>query len=337
MENIHKLPFNLESPYLFKKILIVRFSSIGDLVLTTPVIRCLKKQTNCEIHLIVRKKFKEVLINNPYITRTWSVEKSGSELIEELRKESYDLIVDLHYNFRSIWLTWQLRVPFIRFEKLNIQKWLLTVMKINLLPEKHLVDRYFDSLKKIGILNDGAGLDYFISEGDLSMIEQFKLPEQYAVGIMGATYYTKQVPVNKWREILEYIPMPLVLLGGTAEKDNSMQLETAYQDKVFNYTGQLSVSQSAALIQKASFVITPDTGMMHIAAALRKPIHVIWGNTIPEFGMFPYFGNSPGKVIHHEVKGLKCRPCSKLGFNHCPKQHFDCMNKQVFNNKSLEI
>jgi ADP-heptose:LPS heptosyltransferase len=76
---------------------------------------------------------------------------------------------------------------------------------------------------------------------------------------------------------------------------------------------------------------------MHIAAALRKPIVSIWGNTIPEFGMYPYFPMNSARSVISEVKDLHCRPCSKLGFKKCPKQHFKCMMLQdeVFISKSI--
>jgi len=163
---------------LYGKILIIRFSSIGDLVLTTPVIRCLKNQTDSEIHLIVKNKFSEVLKNNPYISKIWTIEKDTSEIIEALRKESFDFVIDLHYNFRSIFLTWQLKKPFLRFRKLNIEKWLMTRLKINKLPQKHLVDRYFDSLQKLGVQNDVGGLDFFIEKQDSVVFEKLQLPEK---------------------------------------------------------------------------------------------------------------------------------------------------------------
>lgn len=322
---------------MYQKILIIRFSSIGDLVLITPVIRCIKNQTHANIHLVVKSKFSKVLIDNPHIAKIWSIEHSTSEIIESLRKESFDLIVDLHYNFRSILLSWQLRKPCIRFLKLNVQKWLMTTFKINQLPERHLVDRYFDSLQKLGIENDGEGLDFFIDEKEFKTIEKMQLPEEYVVGILGATYYTKQIPFNKWLQIIHSMKLPIVLLGGSTEIETGVNLLNEFPIMVINCAAQLSIAQSAAIIKNSQMVITPDTGMMHIAAAFNKPLHVIWGNTIPLFGMYPYFGKRKGIVKYHQVQDLPCRPCSKLGYPTCPKKHFDCMQKQKFDKKTLEI
>jgi ADP-heptose:LPS heptosyltransferase len=322
---------------LYRKILIIRFSSIGDLVLTTPAIRCLKNQTESELHLVTKEKFAEVLINNPNISRVWTIQKDTAEIIRELRAENFDFVIDLHYNFRSIKLTWQLRKPFIRFDKLNFQKWLMTAFKINRLPHKHLVDRYFDALGKLGIKDDGKGLDFYLGNEGSEQIVQLKLPEIYVVGVLGATYYTKQIPLNKWIEILHSINLPLVLIGGANEKQLGSILFREFPLNIIDCTGKLSISQSAKLIRDSKMVITPDTGMMHIAAALRKPLHVIWGNTIPDFGMYPYFGKEHAQVRYHEVQELSCRPCSKLGYQTCPKKHFDCMQKQTMNKQTLEL
>lgn len=322
---------------MLRKILIVRFSSIGDLVLITPVIRCVKKQIPSEIHLLVKKKFYEVLAANPYLHKTWTIEKSCSEIIEELKKENFDLIIDLQYNFRSIWLTWQLKVAFIRFNKLNIEKWLMTQWKIDRLPGKHLVDRYFDALASLGIQNDGRGLDFFIDENSKKSIGEFSLPSEYVVGVLGATYTTKQIPLNKWHEIVYAVDLPIVLIGGMSEQTMAAELNRQYPHKVLDYSGRLSLHQSAAVIQAARMIITPDTGMMHIAASFNKSMHVIWGNTIPQFGMYPYVLPGNLRIRNHEVSGLSCRPCSKLGYSACPKKHFDCMQKHLFDKTTMEL
>ncbi len=322
---------------MFRKILIIRFSSIGDLVLTTPVIRCIKKQTNAEIHFLVKSKFKSVVSGHPYITKLWTIEKSTSEVCDLLKNESFDLIVDLHYNFRSVFLSWQLGIKTIRFQKLNIQKWWMTFLKIDLLPEKHLVDRYFETLQSIDIFNDGEGLDFFIQASDASVLNEIVIPKQFVVGVLGATYATKQIPQSKWEELIPVLDLPVVLLGGPAESDSGDLLYRQWPDRVFNLAGKLTIGQSAVIIRHSEMVITPDTGMMHIAAAFKKPIHVIWGNTIPKFGMFPYMGTNRSKIKYHEVLNLKCRPCSKLGYPSCPEKHFKCMNDQVFTQKSMEI
>lgn len=322
---------------MYRKILILRFSSIGDLVLTTPVIRCLKKQMNAEIHLLTKDSYKTVLLSNPYITKIWSFKNAVSDVFEELDKEDFDLIVDLHKNIRSYRISRLLKKKVIRFDKLNFQKWLVTVFKINVLPKKHLVDRYFDSLENLGIQNDGMGLDYFMNPVDKEYLNRLNLPNQYSVAVLGANHVTKQIPILKWREIINSINGPFVLVGGKDETEIAVQLQAEFPLKVISCVGTMSIAQSAAVIDASSQVITPDTGMMHIAAALKKPMHVIWGNTIPDFGMYPYFGNQKAIVKNHEVFGLSCRPCSKLGYSSCPKKHFNCMMQHSLNPHTLEF
>ena len=176
-----------------------------------------------------------------------------------------------------------------------------------------------------------------IEKEDSLVFEKFQLPEKYVAGVLGATYYTKQIPVNKWIEIIQAINLPIVFLGGFNEKEIGDHFYREFPNQVYNCTGQLNIAQSAAVIKNSQMVITPDTGMMHIAAALRKPIHVIWGNTIPQFGMYPYFGNENGVFKNHEVTGLTCRPCTKLGYPACPKKHFDCMHKQKMDHQTMEL
>jgi ADP-heptose:LPS heptosyltransferase len=119
-----------------------------------------------------------------------------------------------------------------------------------------------------------------------------------------------------------------VLLGGNTDKAVGEEVVNALGNKVYNACGKYNINQSASLLRQSNGVITHDTGLMHIAAAFNKKIVSVWGNTIPEFGMVPYFGNNlptNGSIIA-EVKGLSCRPCSKIGYDTCPKQHFKCMN-----------
>ncbi|MBK8955183.1 MAG: glycosyltransferase family 9 protein [Saprospiraceae bacterium] len=308
------------------KILILRFSSIGDIVLTTPVIRCLKQQTGAEIHYLTKSKFSELLVDDPHIDQLWTFENNWKEIKPALQNEQYDLIVDLHKNMRSYGLSWALGCKTIRFDKLNFRKWLTVFSKRIVLPQKHLVDRYFDALKPYGIYNDGKGLDLHFKKQDLTV---FKLPATYAVGVLGATYYTKQIPRVKWEEIIGTSKFPVVLLGGTNERSLGDDLTAVYPGKLINLCGQTTLQQSAAVIQSCEYLITPDTGMMHIGAAFKKSMHVFWGNTIPEFGMYPYYGDEKVNWVSHEVKDLSCRPCSKLGYQQCPKGHFKCMMEQT--------
>ena len=325
---LKKTNLNFTSNNFNLKLLIIRFSSIGDIVLTTPVIRCCKEQlANSEIHVVSKKSFADLLINNPHIDKVHTFERSIDELIIQLKKENFDFVVDLHNNIRSISLKHKLNKPSAAFNKLNIKKFLFVQFKINRLPDIHIVDRYFDAVESLNIKNDGKGLDYFIPKKDELILEEI-LPITFQNGyhtlVLGGSYFTKQIPENKLKEIIVMCNLPLVLLGGKEEFELGDKLAQAYPQKVFNACGKFNLNQSAFLIKQAHKVITSDTGLMHIAAAFKKEIHSLWGNTVKEFGMYPYLADSKSKI--HEVKNLSCRPCSKLGFHKCPKGHFKCMN-----------
>lgn len=311
------------------KILIIRFSSIGDIVLTTPVIRCLKNQIkgDVELHYITKKVYLPLLAENPYLDKIYSIEKSTNEVIEELKAEQYDYIIDLHKNMRARRVKRKLKALSFTFDKLNIRKWVLVNFKWNKMPELHIVDRYLAAAKAFDIKYDGEGLDYFLPKNINSQIElPNKVKNGYTALVLGANHATKQIPENKLKSILEKSTENFVLIGGKDDADLGERLELIAPDRVWNTAGEMSLHQSAYLIKQANSVITPDTGMMHIAASFQKRILSLWGNTVPEFGMYPLLkkGNENQSTIF-EVKDLSCRPCSKIGFNKCPKGHFNCM------------
>ncbi|MBO7287229.1 MAG: glycosyltransferase family 9 protein [Bacteroidales bacterium] len=322
------------------KILVIRFSSIGDIVLTTPVIRCLKNQiSDVEIHVLTKKKFSSLYKTNPYINKVYEYDDSLKKNIEELKLENYDYIVDLQKNKRSLRVTRSLHKPHSSFPKLNFKKFLLTTFKINLMPDIHIVDRYFKAVEKLGVTNDYQGLDFFISEkNDYPLSE---LPENFQKGyhafVIGGTYKTKILPAVKIVEIIQKLNEPVILLGGPddVERANeilskiskSQQLSNSATQQLINLVGKINLEQSASIVKKAKSVLTNDTGLMHIAAAFHKNIVSVWGNTVPELGMYPYLPNEKEKCHIVECKDVKCRPCSKLGFKECPRKHFNCMMK----------
>ncbi|MCC6753126.1 MAG: glycosyltransferase family 9 protein [Saprospiraceae bacterium] len=320
------------SPYAMRlnsahKILILRFSSIGDIVLTTPVVRCVARQTKAEVHFLTRRRFADLLAGNPYIHKLWTFDQSPLEQLEMLRQEGFDAVIDLHKNLRSLTLRLLLGRPAIGFDKLNFRKWLLVRLGIDCLPKIHLVDRYFRALAPEGIVYDGEGPDVFLpQQRNLSLV----LPPRFVAGVLGATYPTKQIPFGQWEQILSCLDLPLVLLGGEREVALGQALADQHPSKVISIAGKTSLMESALVMDLSDKVIAPDTGMMHIAAALGKALHVVWGSTHPAFGMGPLIRRDGVKPVHHEVAGLRCRPCSKLGFDRCPKGHFRCMRDQQF-------
>lgn len=330
------------------KVLVLRFSSIGDIVLTTPVVRCLKLQKNAEVHFCSKKGFKAILSENPNIDKVHLLDEDFKSLINKLKAEKFDYIIDLHNNLRTRRIKMALGAKAYTFDKLNFQKFLLTNFKINKMPNVHIVERYMKTVEKLGVTNDDEGLDYFIPHKDEVEIDW--LPESHRRNFIafaiGGQHATKRLPLEKLIEVCEKINRPIVLLGGKEDEetgnkivdffdvgdDPNTKLEndliTQFNKKaiIYNGCGKFNLNQSASIVNQSAGVFTHDTGVMHIASALKKEIFSIWGNTVPEFGMYPY----QTKFTIFENKNLSCRPCSKIGYDECPKGHFKCMKELKF-------
>ncbi|HZE83948.1 MAG TPA: glycosyltransferase family 9 protein [Puia sp.] len=328
------------------KFLIIRFSSIGDIVLTTPVIRCLRQQVaTAEIHYLTKLAYRPILAANPYIDKLHFLEDDLAATIAELKQEDFDYVIDLHHNLRTWKVKRGLGKQSFSFNKLNWEKLALVWLKWNRMPDKHIVDRYLDTVASFGVKNDGAGLDYFIPEAD--RVKPHDIPTSHQAGyiglVIGAALATKQLPLHKLKAICTQARHPLILLGGPEDAAVATELAAIDPIRIYNACGKFNLNESADLVRQAKLVITHDTGLMHIAAAFRRPVLSVWGNTVPAFGMYPYYGNNylsdyrPSRVTGlsgdlpyemMEVKGLGCRPCSKIGFTKCPRGHFKCMELQ---------
>lgn len=314
------------------KILVVRFSSIGDVVLTTPIVRCLKQQIpNATIHFITKKAFEPVLKDNPYIDQLITIQKSIDEVMDELKAVHYDWVIDLHKNVRTLALKRKLGVPNKSFPKKNIEKWLLVNFKVNKMGSHHIVDRYFETVQHLGIKNDAKPCDFFIHPTqEIDTLENFNLqPKTYLVVAIGAQFQTKRMPLEKLVEVLRPLSIPIVLAGGKMDADLANELIRALPShQIKNACGPYNLQQSASIVKQAKVMLANDTGLMHIASCFQLPTVSVWGNTVPELGMYPYFPSNPTQFTIHQVANLSCRPCSKIGFKSCPKKHFNCMQLQ---------
>ena len=315
---------------ILKKILLIRFSSIGDIVLTTPVIRCLHKQyPEAELHVLTKASYQSLYALNPSINKVIPFSGDLKAVVSALREEHYDHVVDLHKNWRSLKVRCALHCPSSSFPKLDFRKFLYTKLKLGKLPHLHIVDRYFKAVQSLGVKNDGEGLDFFFAEQDVLRRED--LPgichDGFVAVVTGGQHATKILPVDKVVEVCQSLGRPIILVGGPEDAERGEEIVARVGEGVVNDCGKLTLGQSASVLQLSDAVITNDTGMMHIAAALRKPIVSVWGNTVPEFGMYPYLpkGMAPAAIV--ENKALRCRPCDKLGYARCPKGHFKCMNE----------
>ncbi len=316
------------------KFLVIRFSSIGDIVLTTPVLRLIKaKYPDSELHFVTKTKMKAVVEHNPHIDHLHLLGDSFKDLKLELSGIVFDYVIDLHSNLRSRRLCMNVRVKSFRnifhLDKLNFRKFLYTTFKMQCMPDVHITDREVDTLKKLGITNDHAGLEYYVSAADETKANELTadIRDGYVAFVIGATYYTKRMPAQLIASIADRLKLPVVLVGGPGDAEAAQVIESeCSRNKILNLCSKLPLNVSASIVKHASLVIAHDTGLMHIAAAFKKDIITIWGNTTPELGMYACEPGSGSRDF--QVAGLKCRPCSKLGGHKCPKGHFKCMMDQ---------
>ncbi|HTH82730.1 MAG TPA: glycosyltransferase family 9 protein [Mucilaginibacter sp.] len=306
------------------KILVIRFSSMGDIIYTTPVVRCLKKQLpGAEIHFLTKPAFKYIYDNNPYVDKLLLLKPELADTIQELKAEKYDHIIDLHNNLRTALIKLRTGIPASTYKKWAIRKWLSLKFNLKLVPPIHLVDRYMKTVRFLGVENDEQPIDYYIKvDHQLDKLLPASHQNNYTAFIIGATHFTKRMPNEKIISLCRELNRPVVLLGGEDVRANGDVIAGALSDKVYNACGITSLDESVFLVSKAVNIIGFDTGLTHIAEAFDKPIVSVWGGTAPELlGVQPY---KVKEVVVAEID-LPCRPCSKFGLPACPLGHFKCM------------
>lgn len=306
------------------KILVMRFSSIGDIVLCSPVFRVLsKKFPQAKIHFLTKEPFKKLVAGLPDVHAIYAWENAAE--MKEIYATDYDLVVDLHQNTRSLIVKLRLwSVPSLTFSKENLKKLLFTLTKNKRFAVKPIVERYMETLSALGVVYDGRGLDFPLNETSKAL----PFDGQYGVVVLGGTYVTKRIPQEKLEEFFAInATKKWVLIGGKDELPIGKALEAKFCHGVKSLAGELSIDESAFVLSNAAVVLSGDTGMAHIAAALGKPVGVVWGNTSPGYGMSPE-PKYVGQIEAFTPENLPCWPCNKLGYGACPKSHFSCMQTQ---------
>ena len=300
------------------KILIIRFSSIGDIVLTSPVLRCLAEQKKAELHFLTKPQFVSLVEHNIHIHRVHAFAEF-KETLASLKSQEFDLVIDLHNNLRSQKIKRGLAVKSYSYKKMSVKRFLLTKFKFDLLKGNHVVDRYFTAVKRIGVTNDGRGLDFYFPIQSLP-----DLPEKFILIAIGTAHYTKNLPAKMIEELCFLYDLPIVLIGGKEHYNFISKINLPQDKQILNLVGKTSLLESAQIISNSSLVISPDTGMLHIAAAQKKPLVAVYGSTSSKLGFTPYMDKE--KYVIVENNDLSCRPCTKQGRSLCPKGHFKCMN-----------
>jgi ADP-heptose:LPS heptosyltransferase len=309
------------------RILVIRFSSIGDIVLASPVLRSLRSAfPEAEIHVATKAAYASLLEFNPNVDTVTALEADGwADFISRLKTRHYEHVVDLHNNLRSRRLTWAISCTNVRrFPKRNLRKWLLTTFKIDRMPDEHIVERYARAMPA-GTRLDEKGLAFYAGTEHTrradAIFADWAHPKPLGI-VLGATYATKRWLPEHFEALLSGYTGPVILFGGPAEAPLAAHCASVAAGPVLNAVAMaLPINTTAALMRHCGHVLTHDTGLMHIAAAYGIPMTVLWGNTVPAFGMAPYAATA----VNLEVPDLPCRPCSKLGSDRCPQGHFRCM------------
>jgi len=305
-----------------QKILIIRLSSLGDILLTTPLIRTLKNNNpKLQIDFILREEYEDLLKNNPYINKIYNYTNHKFEkhnIFNSLLNEEYDLTIDLQNNIRSKELVRLLKCDKLKFKKNNFRKFLLVHFKINKLKSAPPIPvRYLNALNNITL--DKEGLDFF-TDNDIN--DDLKDNDNMIGLCPGAKHFTKQWPKESFIELgkkLENEGYKVVLFGGDDELKTCDEIEEKLQNAL--NLSNTSILQLGADMKMCKAVYTNDSGLMHLASAVKVPVISFFGSTVKEFGFFPY--NAKSVVL--ENKELSCRPCTHIGRSSCPKVHFNCM------------
>ncbi len=312
------------------RLLFIRFSSIGDIVFTTPAIRAAKQQLpGVEIHYLTKASMKAVTEANPYIDHFHYFDKDISATISTLQKFNFDYVIDLHKNFRTYKIKKALGVPALTYKKLSWQKLFLTKLHLNFMPIRHISDRCVDTLAPLGVVNDGKGLDYFVPAN--MQLNNSAIPANHQNGyialVIGASFATKKLPIAQLQNLCKALKYPVVLIGGKEDALEGEKVASIDNVKIFNACGKFNLHESALLVQQSKTVISHDTGFLYIACAYHKKTVAIWGATSPALQVEPYYP-SPGMYFNAIVPNLSCQPCSNYGSKQCPQGHFACMRQQ---------
>ena len=273
-----------------------------------------------QIHYLIKSEYSTLLSSNPYIDKVFVFKNNLNHVISDLKLENYDLIIDLHNNIRSWWVKFNLRVSSRTFQKNNWKKYLLIYFNWNYIID-HVVDRYFEVLKDLNVVNDNNGLDYFLNKN--TSID-FNINQNFIAWSVGGSSTHKQLSKKQILEVTNQISHPIVLLGGVDEISlgNNLIKESSHQ-KIYNFCGNISLDQSAYLIKNSVLVLSNDTGLMHIAASFQKPIISFWGCTKPSLGFSPYMTSNKSVQL---IARPSSRPCSKHG-SHCRFKMKGCIKE----------
>lgn len=309
-----------------KKILVIRLSSIGDIILTTPLLRRLQKAyPEARIDYCTKSPFLSLLASNSRLSAIYTTENFPTE--------RYDIVIDLQNNNRSRALVRSLNVGHkFRYRKENWKKWLMVQFKINLYSSSQsVVARYQDAIQELGVPDDLHGCELYLSSMEKAFaVQYFESCRKTLALCFGAKHFTKRYPPQRYAALISLLlaemPLRVFLLGGKEDAVQASEIMNALPDvcrpEIVNLAGRCTLMQTAAILEQCDAVLSNDTGLMHMASAFGKKLFVLFGSSSSVFGFLPY----QTSFELFEVAGLSCRPCSHIGRDNCPKGHFRCMH-----------
>lgn len=325
-----------------EKILLLRLSAIGDLVLTSPLVRALRRRfPHARIDFVIKKNFAELMAHNPHLSAVHCVEpeqgfKGLEQLGRQLHQARYDLVLDLHRNFRTSFLARLCGAARIeRYRKHILRRWLFVKFKAATMQRiPSVAQRYLQTAAFLNLPVDDAHTElYWQAEHEAEarrvLLQAGWQAEQPLICLApGAGYFTKRWPVAYFAEIAREIAstfknFAVAILGGRQDRELGQYIREHNHAELLDLTGACSLLASAAIIKRSRLVLANDSGLMHIAEAVGTPVLALFGSTTRELGFFPQRATS--RVL--EQLNVECRPCSHLGFHACPARHFRCMNE----------
>ena len=314
------------------RILAVRFSSIGDVILTTPLYRAIRaRHPGAHLTVVTKRATAPLLEGNPAIDRVVPLEPGeGISALAARLGDDYTYGLDLHGSLRSRALRWLVAARWRGYRKRAAARWALIHLKRNWYGAVHPVtERYFEAARDLDIRPDGRPPEVFVpADTDAAMVDwlaERKIPERFAVLAPGAAHATKRWPVERWSALARALAadgIGVVTVGGAEDRASAEAVAAAAGALGASAAGSTTLMQTAALLRRSAVVASGDTGVMHLATAVNTPVVALFGPTVRPFGFFPYTDRA--SVLE---RALDCRPCSAHGGAACPLGHHNCMRE----------
>lgn len=324
------------NPPALARLLIIRLSSLGDVVLTTPILHLLRAQyPRAQIDFLTRPAYQDLVRAHPGVDRVLLFEPEAGfcATLHTLRQTRYDLVLDLHRTLRSRLFVYGLRARRrMTYGKRTLRRALLVRLGWNTLRAMTPIPaRYAAPLRRLGLTAPLVGPAVYLtpeSQDAMRAYVQQAWPGQPVPPLIavapGARWPTKQWPVARFAQAVQHLAQAqraaVVVLGSAEEQPLAQALAQQLSVPVLNSAGQLSLMHTAALLQQCRMLLSNDSGLMHLATALSVPVVAVFGPTVQEFGFYPF--QARAEVVS---AALDCRPCSTKGSLTCPRGHHQCM------------